>query len=71
VFVNDRVRATKRTPRLQTANRGARRVGPDISKGYEFNVVWLFTAKDGRRYYLTENWTRCLQEDTERIKDAA
>lgn len=70
VFVNDRVRATKQTPRLQTANRGARRVGPDISRGYEFDVVWLFAAKDGRKYYLTENWTRVLQEDTERIRDA-
>ncbi len=70
IFVNDRVKAIRDTPRLQKANRQARRRGPDIQKGYDFNVVWLFTANDGREYYMTPEWTRVLVEDTERVSDA-
>jgi hypothetical protein len=71
IFVNDIVKATKQTPRLQTANAKAPRVGPDIKVGYDFEVTWLFEAKDGREYYLTPAWTRVLVEDTERVRDAA
>jgi hypothetical protein len=71
VFVNDIVKATRKTPRLQRANAAASRVGPDIQKGYDFVVRWVFEANDGRAYYLTPEWSRILLEDTERVSDAA
>jgi hypothetical protein len=69
IYVNDRVRAIRDTPRLQRANPGAARVGKHIRKGQEFTVAWMLTAKDGRQYYLTPAWTRVLVRDTERIQD--
>lgn len=71
VFVNDEVRASRKTPRLQHAALDANRIGPDIAQGETFPVRWLFEAKDGRHYYLSPWWTRINVEDTERIKDAA
>jgi hypothetical protein len=70
IYVNDRVRAIRDTPRLQRANPGAARVGRHIRKGQEFTVAWMLTAKDGRQYYLTPAFTRVLVRDTERIADS-
>ena len=69
VFVGDRVRATKTTPRLQYALADAKRVGPDLKAGEEFDVLWQLTADDGKEYYITSFWTRINVGDTERMKD--
>lgn len=75
VLVNDRVRATKATPRYRTADVDAaakdNRIGPDITAGSEFAVLWLFEDEDGRAWYITPYWTRVLVADTKRISDAA
>lgn len=71
IFVNDRVRATKPTPRYQTANVNGERIGQDISKGEEFAVLWLFWDEKGDPWYISPYWTRIRVTDTERIKDAA
>ena len=69
VFVNDRVRATRTTKRLQFAYDGAKVIGPDIKTGEEFDVMWLFKAGNGKYYYYTPWHSRVLVEDTERIAD--
>lgn len=72
IFVSDRVRATKKTPRYQTANANSKeRIGPDIEKGTEFAVNWLFFDEKGIGWYISPYETRVLQADTERIKDQA
>lgn len=71
VFVNDRVRSVRATPRLQHADAEANHIGPLIGVGEPFEVRWLFEARDGREYYLTPWWSRVLVEDTERMEDAA
>lgn len=71
IFVYDRVRAIKDTPRRQTAELGALKIGQDIKTGEEFAVLWLFETAKGEKFYLTPYWTRVLVSDTERIKDAA
>ena len=70
-FVNDIVRAKVDTPRLQRANLTARHTGPIIKASEEFEVRWIFEARDGRQYYVSPFWTRIKVEDTERVKDAA
>lgn len=71
IFVYDRVKAIKDTPRRQTAELNALPIGQTIKKDEEFAVWWLFETADGKKWYLTSYWTRVLVEDTERIKDAA
>lgn len=71
VFVNDRVRAIRNTPRYQSANKDGKRIGADINKGEEFAVLWLFFNEKGEAWYVTPYWTRVKVSDTERIKDAA
>lgn len=71
VFVNDRVRAIRNTPRYQSANKDGKRIGADINKGEEFAVLWLFFNEKGEAWFVTPYWTRILAADTERIKDAA
>ena len=71
IFVNDRVRARKATPRYQTANVDGLKIGPDIEKGLEFAVLWMFWDEKGVPWMLTPYWTRVLADDTERIADAA
>lgn len=71
VFVNDRVRATKQTPRYQTANTDGDKIGPDIEKGLEFAVLWLFWDEKGEPWFISPYWTRIRANDTERIADAA
>ena len=71
IFVNDRVRATKATPRYQTANVDGGRIGQDIAKGEEFAVLWLFWDEKGDPWYISPYWTRIRTADTERIRDAA
>lgn len=70
-FVNDRVRAKKKTPRYQGANTDGERIGPDIDKGAEFAVLWLFWDEKEQPWYVTPYWTRVFANDTERIADAA
>lgn len=71
VFVNDRVRAIRNTPRYQSANKDGKRIGADINKGEEFAVLWLFFNEKGEAWFVTPYWTRIIAADTERIKDAA
>lgn len=71
IFVNDRVRAKKATPRYQTANVDGERIGPDIEKGLEFAVLWMFWDEKGVPWFISPYWTRILADDTERIADAA
>lgn len=72
IFVSDRVRATKATPRYQTANTASKeRIGPDIEKGTEFAVNWLFFDEKGIAWFISPYETRVLADDTERIKDQA
>lgn len=71
IFVNDRVKATKATPRYQSANVSGEKIGPDIEKGLEFGVLWMFWDDKGTPWYITPYWTRVLVADTQRIADAA
>ncbi len=71
IFVNDRVRAIKQTPRYQSANVDGGKIGPDIEKGLEFAVLWMFWDEHGTPWYYTPYATRVLVADTERIADAA
>jgi hypothetical protein len=71
VFVNDRVEAIRDTKRRQTAEGDAKAIGPDIAKGTQFAVLWLFQDADGTPWYLTPWWTRIPVADTKRVKDAA
>lgn len=67
-FVNDRVKATRETPRLQLANPDSERVGPDLQAGQEFDVLWIFTSSaDDESYYVTPHDTRVKVEDTARL----
>lgn len=68
-FVSDRVRATRATPRLQMAHSDAKRVGPDLKPGEEFDVQWIFVSDDGEPYYVTPYYTRIKAADTERVSD--
>jgi hypothetical protein len=69
VWVNDTVKAVRDTPRLQLAMQDAKRTGPDIKSGEQFDVLWECTAADGQHYYISGYWTRIKVADTERIKD--
>lgn len=71
IFVSDRVKATKTTPRYQTANTAGLKIGPDIEAGTEFAVNWLFFDEKGIGWYISPYETRVVQADTERIKDQA
>lgn len=68
VFVYDLVEATKATPRLRFAS-SEERIGPDIPKGTQFIVAWMFTY-EGEQFYLTPWATRVRVADTKRIQDA-
>ena len=68
IFVGDRVRATRATPRRQWAGAKAPRIGPDILLGEEFDVDWLFRNEEGWWYY-TPHDTRVLADDCERVAD--
>lgn len=69
VFVGDRVKATKVTPRRQKAYLDSPVVGPNIKVGEEFDVDWIFTSDDGRDYYISPFATRILVADTARVAD--
>lgn len=69
IFVNDRVRAIRNTPRYQRAIINGPRIGPDIEEGEEFEVLWHFVEEDGTPWYLTPWWSRVLANDTQRIQD--
>jgi N-acetylmuramoyl-L-alanine amidase len=69
VFVNDWVRAVRRTRRRLYATEDAASIGPDIEAGEAFEVRWLVEAGDGQMYYITPWWSRVLVTDTERISD--
>lgn len=51
------------TPRLQAANAGARRTGPNVAYGKPVNIVSTFVAKDGREYGVSSIGTRYLMSD--------
>jgi hypothetical protein len=69
LFVHDRVRAVRNTPRRQLAYEDSPHIGPPIKKGEDFTVRWMVKAGDNRWYYITPWWTRVLAEDVERIRD--
>lgn len=69
IWVGDRVRAVRNTPRLQWAGAKAPRVGPDIAAGTEFDVDWLLKNKEGWFYYTPWD-SRIRFADCERISDS-
>jgi hypothetical protein len=70
IFVADRVKATRPTPRLQRANPNADRVGPDLKVDEKFDGMWIFeSGADKELYYVTPFFTRIRVADTARIGD--
>jgi len=69
LYVGDRVEAVTATPRRQKGYVDSPVLGPAIRIGEQFEVDWLFTADDGRDYYLTPWYTRVLVGDTKRVAD--
>jgi hypothetical protein len=69
IFVNDLVRVTQDTPRLQRASPTADRVGGPVRKGEDFTAKFLVKASAGDWYYLTRYWTRVQVAHTTRSKD--
>lgn len=69
IYVNDVVKVTTNTPRLQRASPTADKVGPEVKKGEDFTAKFLVQAKAGDWYYLTRYWTRIQIKDTTRSKD--
>lgn len=63
--------ADKDTPRLQYATSGSKRVGPDIKKGEDFPVAFIFTAQDGKEYGMTWYGTRTPLVDLKVVGDNA
>jgi hypothetical protein len=71
IYVGDRVRAKKATPRLQRSSASALRIGPDIKAGEEFDVDWLIQTAPGEPWFYYTPWdTRVIADDCERISDA-
>lgn len=70
VWVGDRVRASRNTPRFRYATVASAKIGPDINQGEEFDVDYIFRAADGEFWYYTRFGTRVLAKDTIRISDA-
>ncbi|HXG72822.1 MAG TPA: hypothetical protein VNJ04_19680 [Gemmatimonadaceae bacterium] len=68
--VRDRVEAIKITPRRQSGRIDAATVGPNIKIGERFDVNWIYTAADGREYYISPAWTRIYVGDTKPVADA-
>lgn len=69
IYVNDRVKVTRTTPRLQRASKTALRVGDDLKKGQDFTAKFMVKASTGDWYYLTAMFTRVQAADTSRSKD--
>ena len=69
IFVNDVVKTTQDTPRLQRASVTALHVGGDVKKGEDFTAKFLVKASDGAWFYLTRFWTRIQVAHTTRSKD--
>lgn len=70
IFVNDTVKVTQDTPRLQRASVTALHTGGDVKKGEDFTAKFLVKASAGDWYYLTRFWTRIQVKHTTRSKDA-
>jgi hypothetical protein len=68
VWIGDRVKATKDTPRYRYATRDGEKVGPDLKAGEEFDADWLFETGDTWWLY-TPYGTRVIADDTQRISD--
>lgn len=68
LYVGDRVKATKTTPRLRYSS-GEGRVGPDLKAGEEFDVDWLLISTDFPDTYYTPWATRIRAADTARVSD--
>ena len=68
IWVGDRVRAVRATPRLQWASQSAPRIGVDIDAGTEFDVNWLLQNGEGWWYYTPYD-TRVKFDDCERVSD--
>src|SRR5690606_19597405 len=69
IWVGDRVKATKTTPRLRYSS-GSGRVGPDLKAGEEFDVDWLLISTDVPDTYYTPWATRIRAADTARVRAA-
>lgn len=68
VYVGDRVRTVRETPRMRYSE-GAARVGPPLKPGETFGVDWLLQHPDRPDIYLTPWLTRIKAADTERVSD--
>lgn len=68
LYVGDRVKAAKATPRLRYSS-GEGRVGPDIRAGEEFDVDWLLISPDFPDTYYSPWGTRIRAGDTTRVSD--
>jgi hypothetical protein len=69
LYVGDRVRAAKDTPRFRYSGGGDEMVGPLVKAGEEFDVDWLLISVDFPDTYLTPWNTRIRAGDTQRISD--
>ncbi|HVL25232.1 MAG TPA: N-acetylmuramoyl-L-alanine amidase [Thermomicrobiales bacterium] len=72
VWVGDRVKATRDTPRLRTFDGEDGRVGPDILQGQEFDVDWLILKlgdANSQPFYRTPFGTIVRVNDTARVGD--
>jgi hypothetical protein len=68
IWIGDRVKALKDTPRYRYATKDGEKIGPDIKQGDEFDADWLFEA-DGAWWLYTPFGTRVIADDTQRISD--
>lgn len=71
VFVGDRVRATKSTPRYRTLALDPKELnGVNVPSGTEFDVKWLVSRVSGGSSVYRTPWRTFIRvEDTERIGD--
>jgi len=70
VYVNDRVRAIRSTPRLLAFDGSTDLVGPAINEGQTFEVDWLIVPAGKPRVYRTPYGTIVKVADTVRVSDA-
>lgn len=70
LYVSDRVKAIKDTPRLRYSS-GTEEVGGPVKAGEEFDVSWLLISTNFPDTYLTPWLTRIRAADTVRVGDVA
>lgn len=68
IWVGDRVRAIRNTPRYRYALKGGPVIGPPIQTWQQFNADFIFKTGKDWWYYLPSG-ARVLVDDTERLSD--